>query len=74
MVNHSVLSRPSKFPFTSTNEVDANFARAEGEGELSLNDWREAHRNYFSRVLTKSGKEFSEDIPLVCERFRVIYT
>ena len=55
------------------NEVDANFAREEGEGDLSLNYWRDAHRNYFSRVLLKLGKEFSEDMPLVCERFRVIY-
>jgi uncharacterized protein YhfF len=55
------------------NEVEAGFARAEGEGDLSLNYWREAHRNYFSRVLQKVGKEFSEDMPLVCERFRVIY-
>jgi len=56
------------------NEVDADFARAEGEGDLSLNYWREAHRNFFSRVLPKIGKEFSEDTPLVCERFRLICT
>jgi uncharacterized protein YhfF len=55
------------------NEVDADFARQEGEGDLSLRYWREAHRNYFSRVLKKIGKEFSEEMPLVCERFRVIY-
>ena len=55
------------------NEVDADFAREEGEGDLSLNYWRDAHRNYFSRVLRKIGREFSEDMPLVCERFRVIY-
>lgn len=56
------------------NEVGAEFARDEGEGDLSLDYWREAHRNYFSRVLpTKTDKEFSEEMPLVCERFRVIY-
>jgi uncharacterized protein YhfF len=55
------------------NEVDADFASAEGEGDLSLNYWREEHTNYFSRVLHKIDKEFSEDMPLVCERFRVIY-
>ncbi len=54
------------------NEVDADFAHEEGEGDLSLNYWREAHKNYFSRVLPKIGKEFSEEMPLVCERFRVI--
>jgi uncharacterized protein YhfF len=55
------------------NEVHADFARAEGEGDLSLAYWREAHKNYFSRTLPKIGKEFSEEMPLVCERFRVIY-
>lgn len=56
------------------NEVDADFAREEGEGDLSLEYWREAHREFFSRYLPKIGKEFSEDMPLVCERFRLIYT
>jgi uncharacterized protein YhfF len=55
------------------NEVDADFARAEGEGDLSLEYWRQAHRSFFSRTLPKIGREFSEEIPLVCERFRVIY-
>ncbi|GAB4544528.1 MAG: ASCH domain-containing protein [Anaerolineales bacterium] len=55
------------------NEVDADFARAEGEGDLSLTYWRKAHTNFFSRVLSKFGKTFTEEMPLVCERFRVIY-
>jgi len=54
-------------------DVDADFARAEGEGDLSLEYWREAHRNFFSRTLPKIGKEFSEEMPLVCERFKLIY-
>ena len=55
------------------NQVDSDFAHDEGEGDLSLNYWREAHRNYFSRLLLKIGKELSEDMPLVCERFKLIY-
>ena len=55
------------------NEVGADFARDEGEGDLSLDYWRKAHKNYFSRVLSKIGREFSEDMLLVCERFKVIY-
>ena len=55
------------------NEVDDTFAQAEGEGDFSLDYWRQAHKNYFSRTLPKIGKEFSEDMPLVCERFKVIY-
>jgi uncharacterized protein YhfF len=48
-------------------EVDAAFARDEGEGDCSLAYWREAHREYFGR----QGK-FSEDMMLMCERFRLI--
>lgn len=55
------------------NEVDADFARAEGEGDLSLEYWRAAHKRFFTRTLAKIGKEFSEAMPLVCERFKVIY-
>lgn len=55
------------------NEVGDTFAQAEGEGDFSLDYWRDAHRKYFSRTLPKIGKEFSEDMPLVCERFKVIY-
>ena len=55
------------------NEVDADFAHDEGEGDLSLRYWQEAHKNFFSRTLSEISKEFSEDMPLVCERFRLIY-
>jgi uncharacterized protein YhfF len=49
------------------NEVDAAFAYEEGEGDRSLAYWREAHRRYFGR----QGK-FSEDMMLMCERFRLV--
>jgi uncharacterized protein YhfF len=48
-------------------EVDAVFAHDEGEGDRSLAYWRQAHRQYFGRL----GK-FSEDMMLMCERFRLI--
>ena len=55
------------------DEVDDGFAREEGEGDLSLEYWRGAHRRFFGRTLPGIGRRFSEDMPLVCERFRVIY-
>jgi uncharacterized protein YhfF len=53
--------------FRRYGEVDASFAHDEGEGDRSLAYWREAHRRYFGRL----GK-FSEDMMLMCERFRLI--
>jgi uncharacterized protein YhfF len=48
-------------------EVDAAFAHDEGEDGRSLGDWRRAHTNYFTR-----RGEFSPDMELYCERFRLI--
>ena len=55
------------------DEVDEAFARDEGEGDRSLEYWRRAHRNFFARTLPEIGRRFTEEMPLVCERFRVIY-
>ena len=53
-------------------DVTDDFAAAEGEGDGSLEYWRECHRDYFTRECDKSGREFSEDMLVVCERFRVV--
>ena len=48
-------------------DVDAAFAHDEGEGDRSLSYLRSAHRRYFERL----GK-FSDDMMLMCERFRLV--
>ena len=56
------------------NLVDEEQAYAEGEGDRSLAYWRDAHWNYFSRRCEVLGREASEYMPVVCERFRVVKT
>lgn len=51
------------------DRVDAAFAHDEGEGDRSLAFWRAAHRDYFARQ-----GNFADDMPLWCERFRVVVT
>ena len=48
-------------------EVDATLAHDEGEGDRSLADWRRMHTEYFTR-----RGEFSPDMELYCERFRLV--
>jgi uncharacterized protein YhfF len=55
------------------DRVTADFARDEGEGDLSLEYWRAAHERYFKRALPRIGRTFTPDMPLVCERFRVVH-
>jgi uncharacterized protein YhfF len=71
--NPKCIIETTEITIRKYNEVDEMFASEEGEGDRSLEYWREAHKGYFSRVLPKIGREFSEDMPLVCERFRVVY-
>lgn len=47
--------------------VDEGFAAAEGEGDLSLAYWQDAHRSYFTR-----NGGFDPDMLLWCERFDLI--
>lgn len=55
------------------NAVDEEFARAEGEGDRTLAYWRDAHWRFFTRECERIGREPDETMPLVCERFRVIF-
>lgn len=54
-------------------DVTAEFAAAEGEGDGSLAYWRDAHRQFFSRECARAGRAFSEDMLVVCERFRRVF-
>jgi len=54
------------------NEVDEDFAKSEGEGDLSYSYWYEQHKTYFTKALEGTGIGFKEDILLVCERFELI--
>jgi len=54
------------------NDVDAEQAYAEGEGDRSLEYWRKAHWDYFTRRCEILGRTASEYMPVVCERFQVV--
>jgi uncharacterized protein YhfF len=46
-------------------EIDESFARAEGEGFESVEDWRVAHEDFF-------GQSIEPDTRIVAVRFRVV--
>jgi len=55
------------------DEVGAEFAASEGEGDGSLDYWRRGHRAYFGRECVRIGREPSAGMPVVCESFKVIF-
>ena len=54
-------------------EVGEEFAATEGEGDGSLRHWREVHWAFFGRECARIGRQPSPDMPVVCERFEVVY-
>jgi uncharacterized protein YhfF len=55
------------------DEVDADFAFEEGEGDKSLEYWREAHRRFFTEDAAENGVEFGEKSIVVCEKFKLLF-
>lgn len=54
-------------------EITEEEARLEGEGDLSLDYWRKVHEQFFRTEYEEKEKKFSEEIPVIFERFEVIY-
>jgi uncharacterized protein YhfF len=55
------------------NKVSAGFATAEGEGDGSLEYWRRGHWEFFGEECAQQGFTLSETMPVVCERFELLY-
>ena len=55
------------------NEVTAEHAYKEGEGDKSLAYWKEVHEKFFTECLNEAGQEFTPDMKVVCEEFIVVY-
>ena len=53
-------------------EATDEIARAEAEGDTTLEDWREGHRKYFETEAAKIGVPFTDDAELFHEYFRVL--
>ncbi|HEV7281137.1 MAG TPA: ASCH domain-containing protein [Pirellulaceae bacterium] len=56
------------------DQVDAEFAFEEGAGDRSLTHWRTVHFQFFARSLPHIGRVPTESMPVVCERFRVVFS
>lgn len=54
-------------------EVTAEHAYKEGEGDKSLDYWREVHKKFFAECLNEVGLKFTSDMKVVCEEFSVVF-
>jgi uncharacterized protein YhfF len=69
----AALIRTTRVETVPFDQVDAGFAAAEGEDDRSLASWRVEHESYWRRVLPRVGAEFTPDMPVVTERFELLF-
>ena len=67
----AALIRTTDVQVVGFDEVDADFAAAEGEGDRSLASWRAEHTTYFLRTCELDA--LPADFQLVTERFELLY-
>lgn len=53
------------------DEVTEEHAAAEGEGDRTLATWRDIHERYWTNH-SESPRGFAPDMPVLCERFRLV--
>jgi uncharacterized protein YhfF len=71
--NAKAIIETTKVSLTPYNEITAEFAEIEGEGDKSLEYWKKVHKAYFTREMEPYGEKFTENMIIICEQFKVIY-
>ena len=64
------ITKVSVQPF---NQVSAQHAFKEGEGDKSLAYWRQVHEDFFAEWLREAGLTFTSESKVVLEEFRKVY-
>lgn len=54
-------------------DVTEEHAFAEGEDDRTLASWRRIHERFYDDHIDV-GRPFRDDMPIVCERFRVVFS
>ena len=68
-----MLLRTTETEIVPFQDVTQRFAGIEGEGDGSLDYWRDAHLRYFSRACGRDGYAFSPEMHVVCEVFELLF-
>ncbi|WP_025784642.1 ASCH domain-containing protein [Sporosarcina sp. D27] len=70
--NPLAIIKYTKIDFVKMNEVTRDFARSEGEGDLSYDYWYREHVKFFTWELSQHGLTFTPELLLVCQTFKVV--
>ena len=67
------IIKVTKVTVVPFNQVSADHAFKEGEGDKSLAYWRQVHEELFTEWMAEAGLAFSEEMGVVLEEFCKVY-
>lgn len=67
------ITKTTKVSIVPFLEVSEEHAFKEGEGDKSLESWRKEHTELFTQWYEEENLVINENIPVVCEEFKVVY-
>ena len=68
------VTQTTRVDIMAVHQVDAQFAWGEGEGDRSYAYWITVHRKFWQREAAREGFVYSDDLEVVCERFKLVWT
>lgn len=66
------VTREKVVEITPYNQISAEHAYHEGEGDRSYQYWRQVHDDFFKLEYQEEGKKFYPQAPMVCEVFEKV--
>ena len=67
------IIRTTKVYIETFDQVSERHAYLEGEGDRSLEYWRQVHEEFFTEKLKTIQQNFDAKMELVCEEFEVVF-
>ena len=67
------IIRTTKVYIAAFDQVSERHAYLEGEGNRSLEYWRQVHEEFFTEELKTIQQNFDAKMELVCEEFEVVF-
>jgi uncharacterized protein YhfF len=68
------IVRVTEVSITPISEIDAQFARDEGEGDRSYSWWKAEHDRFWRHEAEREGFVYSDEMDAVCTRFTKVAT
>ncbi len=67
------ITKTTRVSIVAYKDVSEHHAYCEGEGDRSLAYWQRVHSAFFTEEMASAGLVFTEEMPVVCEEFEVVF-